>query len=191
MKVTPSQIKVLTPLCPTSAHIANVHDSWPKSLVHRFKCISTHDLELSLSRLHDRYRNANSHPQTLSNIAHAIRELLNPGPPTDRTRQEFFSIVCGYHPVFKNAMKRALKTVQPPASLNKRVLLSWRNVLPSIGSHVVAFRYNELEVQWDNVQREGSLFFVNNVNLQLIHRSGSHRPVGSRDMSLTNLAGIT
>ena len=188
VKVTPSQNKVLTPLCPTSGHTSTVHASWPKSLVYRFDSISTHDMELSLARLHQRYKYANAHPRILSYILNATKQLFSSDNAVSHNveQPEIFSIVCGYHPVYKTALNRALRHVPPPPTLSKRVLLSWKNVLKSVGSHCMAFRFDELEIHGNNVLREGELFLSNNLNLQLIHRNGVAHPVGSDVLSLSN-----
>jgi hypothetical protein len=52
--VVASQVKPITPLCPTSAHAPNVHSSWPSSVCNRIHTLSLGDEQaLSLSCVKD------------------------------------------------------------------------------------------------------------------------------------------
>ena len=89
-----------------------------------------------------------------------------------------FAIVCGFHPVFRVAVNRAMHSFPPPATFTRKVVISWRNVLPNLDRFVLKSRVNEDQVREASLarQRVGLLFFVNNyiINLDLIRSEKSH-----------------
>ena len=78
------------------------------------------------------------------------------------TMRSKFAIVLGYHPVFYTALKHAFRSVRRP-SLSFDVVLSWRNVLPSIGGAASAINVSLAKVKGRGFE-EGELFFVNALN---------------------------
>ena len=196
--VRPTQVKPLTPLCPTSAHAFSVHSGWPKAIVYRAAAISTCGLQNTFSTMQDRYSRANAHKYTLALLSDAIQthSSSQPSPPSSSNPHAsnpdpLFAIVCGFHPVFRVAVNRALSTFPPPRSFNRKVCVSWKNVLPMLDKYALQSRI-EFKVQGSREsprQREGLLFFVNsyNINLELINVRCNDTPCGLGLLALSSI----
>ena len=84
--------------------------------------------------------------------------------------------------MFRVAVNRALAATPPPETLNHRVVVSWRNVLPVLDRLTNMRRDDEDQFREARLarQREGLLFFVNsyNINLVLIRSQFIGNPLG-------------
>jgi hypothetical protein len=150
-----SQVKPVTPLCPTSAHNFNVHRGWPSAVIDRISSLSGGSDE-SLSVLYRRYQYANTHPYTLAlfKSCAVARKSAQVKPKSvsslsncdTRSRCPF---VLRYHPLFKVAFGRTLKRVPVPPELNVRVMPAWRNALPSVIGHLNRCSRSALHGRWD------------------------------------------
>ena len=153
LSITALQSKPLTPLCPTSAHIQSIHESWPKAVAKRVYTLSGKNLA-SVNQLVSRYTNACAHPLTVSLI-----ENWDPAPVVPvRVTQELarFPFVMRYHPCFKLAYYEALKRVPPPPDLNLVLMPGWRNSLPSLTGIIQSAALNSLKRETGS--REGVCF---------------------------------
>ena len=146
--------------------------------------MSTHDVTASCDLLQSRYIRANAHSYTLSRLSEAIHDfcsnpnnLPNPqsSPNPSNHKPNLFAIVCAFHPVFQLAVTRAMHSFPPPTTFTRKVVFSWRNVLPNLDRLALRSKVNEDQDREARLarQRVGLLLFVNSykINLDLI-RSG-------------------
>ena len=135
--VSVNQSKPLTPLCPTSCHVSHIHRSWPFSVMFRVANQSKYNIRNALDRLVNRYELANAHPQTIPFLRQAMADFLaGNARASNRDRTNVCSLVLPFHPTYRRVLSQALATLQPP-HLPDRLVISWRNVLPSIAGVVV------------------------------------------------------
>ena len=132
IRADPSQVKPVTPLCPSSAHSPGVHRSWPPAVASRICRISTSKHE-QLCVLYTRYLHANAHSFTLE----VFRKLLDgysPARVPNGSDNPVTVMVLRYHPRFFRAFKRDLQLAPVPPEVGIRLLAAWRNALPSLAS---------------------------------------------------------
>ena len=160
--VIPTQGKPITPLCPSSGHAPHVHFAWPRGVVNRMCDLTSSTSEQTLSsvcnKLVGRYNNANAHPYTVQILESACAAVLKPLQPAPQciVPKKVGALVLHYHPVFRHALAHAFRIAPPPSSLGFRIVIAWKNQLPSIASYISVCNRNisDLGIR----EREGVLF---------------------------------
>ena len=138
LTIAASQVKPVTPLCPTSCHNMGVHRSWPSAVANRVFKLSGESGEQTLKVLSKLYEHANSHPYTLAVLRSCSLSLCSSdrfrgnGKRLDTDNYSRVPCVMRYHPIFKLAFRRALRSVPAPPELGIRLVPAWRNALPSL-----------------------------------------------------------
>jgi len=130
--VKPLLAKLPIPLCPCSGHAPHVHRSWPIAVRERVLKLSCGD-QNCVSKLLNNYRVVGTHPFTV--------QLLASGARVKKSVVQSSNIVTctvRYHPIFRDALKHALKAVPVPESLGFRVRPAYRNYLSSVAGIVNA-----------------------------------------------------
>jgi hypothetical protein len=135
LQLSAMQDKVVTPLCPTSAHCPNVHKSWPSSICSRVFSLSGQDPG-SLRSLYLRYELGNTHATTLDLISGWRPRVSSSNGERARLACDNVPFVLRYHPILKLAFDRALKQVPVPPELGVHCMAAWKNALPCISSYI-------------------------------------------------------
>ena len=130
------QDKPLTPLCPSSCHVSHVHSSWPCSVISRGANQSKHSIHTALDRLIHRYELSNAHPLTIHFLAQAKAQVLSGTTSSGRVHETVCSLVLPFHPTFQRVVSRSLTILSPP-ELPSKLVIAWRNVLPSVAGLIV------------------------------------------------------
>jgi hypothetical protein len=157
LTIEATQCKPITPLCPSSAHHKNVHQSWPSSVCSRVYNISD-SKQAAMLKLCNRYKHANTHPETLKRFESwspsPRKAMVNSG--SDPTRKPF---VLRYHPLLPRVLQRALTSTPIPVECGLRIMPAWQNALPSLGSIIA--KCNRDKVKRREGWREGFLCVSN------------------------------
>ena len=138
--VCASQVKPVTPLCPTSAHSMNVHKGWPSTVKDRIVRLAASESCKSegVSVLCSRYQMANTHPFTMQ-ILRRNKEIRK--KPTQDV--PVANLVLRYHPIFRLAATIVLALVPfPVAEYGFGLRCGWTNALPSLESLIQ--RHNKI-----------------------------------------------